>query len=106
MASKTIACVGCNQNFEFTDDDRARLEKLVELGKIEKWTEPKRCVPCRQARKKAGGSGRNDGPRQSGARELFAARCSGCGGEAKVPFKPRGDRPVYCSACFTEQRNK
>ncbi|MBQ1596933.1 MAG: zinc-binding protein, partial [Clostridia bacterium] len=23
-----------------------------------------------------------------------------CGAECKVPFKPREDRPVYCSECF------
>ncbi len=23
---------------------------------------------------------------------------------AKVPFQPRGDRPVYCSDCFSRQR--
>jgi CxxC-x17-CxxC domain-containing protein len=22
-----------------------------------------------------------------------------------VPFQPRGDKPVYCSACFEQQRS-
>ncbi|MFB3097169.1 MAG: CxxC-x17-CxxC domain-containing protein [Dehalococcoidia bacterium] len=22
-----------------------------------------------------------------------------------VPFRPRGDRPVYCSDCFSQNRN-
>ena len=26
--------------------------------------------------------------------------CSSCGNQAQVPFKPRMDRPVYCSDCF------
>ena len=25
-------------------------------------------------------------------------------GEARVPFQPRGDKPVYCSDCFETQR--
>jgi CxxC-x17-CxxC domain-containing protein len=103
MASKTISCVQCQAEFEFTDEDRARLESLVEMKKIDQWTEPKRCLPCRQARKKAGGSGSGAGS-GGGRQELFVASCSTCGGEAKVPFKPRGDRPVYCSSCFSEQR--
>ena len=33
-------------------------------------------------------------------REYFAVLCSSCGNQAQVPFKPRMDRPVYCSDCF------
>jgi CxxC-x17-CxxC domain-containing protein len=43
-----------------------------------------------------GGGGRS--------REMHVVTCSGCGGEARVPFVPRGDRPVYCSDCFSQQR--
>jgi CxxC-x17-CxxC domain-containing protein len=35
-----------------------------------------------------------------GAREYFVAVCSSCGNQAQVPFKPRMDKPVYCSDCF------
>ena len=31
---------------------------------------------------------------------MFSAVCANCGKEARVPFEPRGDRPVYCSDCF------
>jgi CxxC-x17-CxxC domain-containing protein len=31
--------------------------------------------------------------------------CSECGQDTTVPFKPRGDRPVYCSDCFNKQRS-
>ena len=27
-----------------------------------------------------------------------------CGAEAKVPFQPRDDRPVYCSDCFAKMK--
>lgn len=36
-------------------------------------------------------------------RQMFDATCASCGKEAKVPFEPRGDRPVYCSDCFQPQ---
>ena len=35
---------------------------------------------------------------------MFTATCSNCGGEARVPFQPRGDKPVYCSNCFEQMR--
>ncbi|HEY5476349.1 MAG TPA: CxxC-x17-CxxC domain-containing protein [Tepidiformaceae bacterium] len=34
---------------------------------------------------------------------MFSAICGSCGKEAKVPFQPRGDRPVYCNDCFQSQ---
>ena len=37
-------------------------------------------------------------------RELFEAVCSGCGKTATVPFKPDGERPVYCRECFAERK--
>ena len=39
-------------------------------------------------------------------REMHVATCAKCGGEAQVPFVPRGDRPVYCSRCFDEIRGE
>jgi CxxC-x17-CxxC domain-containing protein len=35
---------------------------------------------------------------------MFSATCSNCGREARVPFQPRGDKPVYCSDCFEKMR--
>ncbi len=34
------------------------------------------------------------------SREYFVAICTSCGNQAQVPFKPRMDKPVYCSDCF------
>ena len=50
-----------------------------------------------------GGSG-GYGSRSSAPREMFAATCSSCGREAKVPFRPTNGKPVYCSDCFRTQR--
>ncbi len=43
---------------------------------------------------------------QDGPREFFTATCAACGGEAKVPFEPKSDRPVYCSECFAKMREQ
>ena len=37
---------------------------------------------------------------QGGQKELFDAVCATCGKACQVPFKPSGDRPVYCRDCF------
>ena len=33
-------------------------------------------------------------------RQMFDAVCDNCGKDCKVPFQPRGDKPIYCSNCF------
>ncbi|MFH1840619.1 MAG: CxxC-x17-CxxC domain-containing protein [Candidatus Shapirobacteria bacterium] len=35
-----------------------------------------------------------------GPREMHQAVCSTCGKDCEVPFRPTGDKPVYCSQCF------
>ncbi|MEI7752509.1 MAG: CxxC-x17-CxxC domain-containing protein, partial [Candidatus Omnitrophota bacterium] len=39
----------------------------------------------------------NQGPRE---RILHQAVCADCRKRCEVPFKPSGDRPVYCPECF------
>lgn len=33
--------------------------------------------------------------------QMHEAVCSDCGKRCEVPFRPTGDKPVYCSQCFT-----
>ena len=35
-----------------------------------------------------------------GDRQMFDAICSNCGKACQVPFRPTGEKPVYCSDCF------
>jgi CxxC-x17-CxxC domain-containing protein len=71
---------------------------------------PSRCPDCRAARKSGGGYGggsaytRGGGFAERGPREMHEAVCDSCGGVARVPFVPRGDKPVYCSDCFSRSR--
>ncbi|MBR4622071.1 MAG: zinc-ribbon domain containing protein [Ruminococcus sp.] len=83
---KTLVCKDCGNEFVFTAGEQ---EYYAEHGFA---NEPKRCKACRVARK-------ND---QRAGRQMFTAVCANCGGEAKVPFEPREDRPVYCSECFAK----
>jgi len=48
----------------------------------------------------------NRGPRRDfgGPKEMHKATCAECGKECEVPFKPSGDRPVYCKECFSKRR--
>ena len=39
-------------------------------------------------------------------REYFTATCAKCGREAQVPFRPREDRPVYCSECYAQMKSE
>jgi len=39
-------------------------------------------------------------------KEMFDTVCDECGKDCQVPFKPTGDRPVYCSNCFREREEK
>lgn len=38
-------------------------------------------------------------------REMHKVTCSECKKECEVPFKPSGDRPVYCKECFAKRRD-
>ena len=85
---KTLICKECGEEFVFTAGEQ---EFYAEKGFV---NEPQRCKACRDARKNAA----------RGEREWFEATCDECGGVAKVPFKPREDRPVYCSECFAKKQ--
>jgi CxxC-x17-CxxC domain-containing protein len=37
--------------------------------------------------------------------EMFSATCAECGKPCEVPFRPTGDKPVYCSYCFNKNKD-
>ena len=99
---KTLTCRDCGTAFIWTAGEQ---EFYQARGLT---NQPGRCPTCRQARKAGGGGGYGGGGGGGGygggAREMFSATCSNCGKEARVPFQPRGDKPVYCSDCFEQKR--
>ena len=103
-ADKTLTCRDCNATFVFTSGEQ---EFYTSRGFD---NPPSRCPSCRATRKAEransfgpstyASSGYTAAPR----REMFVTTCASCNGEARVPFQPRGDKPVYCSDCFENQR--
>ena len=85
---KTLVCKECGQDFPFTVGEQ---EFYAERGFQ---NEPQRCKTCRDSRKSSGRA----------QKEMHVTTCANCGGEAKVPFQPSSDRPVYCSECFAQMK--
>jgi len=45
------------------------------------------------------------GGRDFGQRgQMFEAICAECGKTCEVPFRPSGDKPVYCTDCFAKRQ--
>ena len=93
---RTLVCQDCGAEFTFSADDQ---QYHAEKGYT---NEPKRCPNCRSSRRAGGGYG-GGGGYSRGPREMHPAVCAQCGKDTQVPFVPRGDRPVYCSDCFSKQ---
>ena len=91
LSDKTLECVECGSSFTFTAGEQ---EFFASKGYT---NEPKRCPNCREARKA------QQGFRQM-PREMHPAVCAQCGSDTMVPFRPRGDKPVYCSDCFNAMK--
>ena len=92
---RTLNCRDCGTDFVFSASEQ---EFFAEKGFT---NDPSRCPQCRAARKvnrQGGFGGGGGGYRQQ--RQMFPAVCSNCGKETEVPFKPSGERPVYCRDCF------
>jgi DNA-directed RNA polymerase len=51
-----------------------------------------------------GGGGGGGFRRSFGPREMHKIKCSECGKDAEVPFKPREGTPVYCRDCFFKKK--
>ncbi len=97
---KTLTCSDCGSPFTFTVGEQ-------EFHASKGFTnEPRRCPDCRAAKRATGGGSYGGGTSYGygGQREMFSATCAACGKEARVPFQPRGDKPVYCSDCFAKTR--
>ena len=89
---KTLTCRECGNEFIFSASEQ---EFFAEKGFT---NEPGRCSQCRAVRKQQnrGGFGRFNRPQ----RDMHDAVCATCGIETQVPFRPSGERPVYCRDCF------
>lgn len=87
-ADRSLTCRDCGATFVFTAGE----QEFFALKGLQ--NDPARCPTCRARRRQE----------RSGPRQMTTVRCANCGGEAQVPFVPRGDKPVYCSRCFEQMR--
>ena len=105
---KALVCRDCGTSFTFTAGEQAFYASRGLMN------EPGRCPSGRSARK-AGGAGApfgdgyvHYGPVASFSgrtpRQMHPAVCAECNQMTEVPFLPKGDRPVYCSDCFSNIR--
>ena len=105
FVDKQLTCRDCSNTFLFTGGEQ---EFYASKGLQ---NEPVRCPPCRSARKSNRLTEPEDGYVKYGVfasfggrtpRQMHPATCADCGMMTEVPFQPRGDRPVYCSACYNK----
>jgi len=92
MPDLDITCAECGTAFPFSEREQ---DYYRERG----LSHPKRCKPCRDARRANFG-----GSKQGAERERFEIVCDQCGKADTVPFKPQPGRPVLCGYCFSANR--
>jgi len=93
---KILTCKECGNEFVFTAGEQ---EFYAEKG-FENL--PARCPECRRRRKNEARGRSNLGA----PREMFEVTCASCGCQTEVPFKPSGERPVYCSDCYRKTASR
>ena len=100
-AERTLTCRDCARSFPFTVEEQ---EFHAQKGFM---NDPVRCPECRALRRAERGESRGGsfgGGYSREPRAMYPAVCSSCGKDTEVPFQPRGDKPVYCSDCFSRER--
>lgn len=85
-SDRILNCQDCSAPFAFTLG-----EQQFFAAKGLK-NEPKRCPNCRLVAR-MGRAGIDTSKASS-------VPCADCGAEAKIPFQPKGHKPVYCTRCF------
>jgi CxxC-x17-CxxC domain-containing protein len=88
---KILVCKECGKEFIFSASEQEFYDSKGFKN------EPSRCPECRAARKQQV---------NKRERQMYPAICANCGKETMVPFKPSGDKPVYCRDCFLLMRQR
>jgi CxxC-x17-CxxC domain-containing protein len=99
FVDKSLTCADCGTSFTFSAGDQAFHQEKGFTN------EPRRCPSCRAAKRSERSDGSSYAGGYGGQRVMYSVTCSQCGKEAQLPFQPTGDRPVYCSTCFSQRRN-
>jgi CxxC-x17-CxxC domain-containing protein len=83
---RNLTCVDCGADFIFTAGEQHFFHDKAFKN------EPKRCKACKAKRTGSAAAGP--------VRVETMTKCSHCGRETTVPFKPTQGRPVFCRECF------
>ena len=105
---RDLICRDCAGSFVFTAGE----QEFYATKGLEH--DPVRCPSCRSQRKLMRPEDRDFAPSYGvyaswggrTPRQLHVASCAQCAGMTEVPFRPRDDRPVYCSDCYGDLRKK
>jgi CxxC-x17-CxxC domain-containing protein len=108
FTDRDLICRDCGGSFVFTAGEQ---EFYATKGLDH---DPVRCPTCRAQRKLMRPEDRDFAPAYGvyaswggrTPRQLHVASCAQCAGMTEVPFRPRDDRPVYCSDCYGDLRKK
>ena len=88
FTDRVMKCVDCGAEFVFTAG-----EQLFFHDKQFK-NDPRHCKQCKAKRARNG----------QRVRPETRTKCSACGAETTVPFKPTQGRPVLCRSCFQKRQ--
>jgi CxxC-x17-CxxC domain-containing protein len=99
FTDRILKCSDCGDEFVFTAG-----EQLFFYDKQFK-NDPKRCKLCKAKRAGLGRATTGNGALTLPlSRTETRTKCSACGVETTVPFKPTQGRPVLCRSCFQLRR--
>jgi CxxC-x17-CxxC domain-containing protein len=99
FTDRILKCSDCGNEFIFTAG-----EQLFFYDKQFK-NDPKRCKLCKAKRAGLGRTANANGALTLPlSRTETRTKCSACGVETTVPFKPTQGRPVLCRSCFQVKR--
>lgn len=89
FVDRDVKCLGCSVMFMFSAGEQTFFKDKGFTN------DPKHCKSCKTLRGK--------GTRRTVETQV---KCSECGSNTNVPFKPTQDRPMLCRACFDRAKNE
>jgi len=89
MEEKLLTCKNCKNQFVFSVAEQLFFESR------QLQHEPKNCTDCRLLVRAW---------RKGEVASITEVSCTECGATTRVPFEPKGHRPIYCLACMHAQR--
>ncbi|UCC91614.1 MAG: zinc-binding protein [Candidatus Aenigmatarchaeota archaeon] len=88
------------------EEEQAQEEEVAEEEPKEEEAAEEETAEEQPAEEQAAEETHGEGKKDAFGRALYTVKCSDCGKDAEVPFKPSGDRPVYCRDCYQKHRTR